>query len=626
MAENFMHNYSLVTDPQDVPAILQRLDRAKMFALDLETTGLDFKRDTIHGVSLATADQEWYVTLGAEQALYEPLKLLTKNPAVQVIGHNIMFDLHFLGKYGVRPANIIDTMIGQFLIDENQTLKLKTLAHTKLGLPDDLPQFEDLLTRYGRLLKKKKDDTTVYDIPLEILSEYAGRDSRFTYDLWLKTGYELQQDGMLSHFKDVEMPFTYVLMDMEESGFYIDQDKLAQLDVLFQTRNAEALELFLRLAGNINPNSSQQLAAYIYGTLRFTPTRFTDSGGPSTDALSLARLLGQDTTGSLRALMLHKRYEKLLSTYIERFKTDLFMGRLFGGFNQIGAVTGRLSSSGPNLQNIPSQGETGHLIKELFGVPTGYTFLDVDESQLELRILADRTRDEHLLQVFENNGDPHQLTMDMIKKLGYDIMRTDAKRVNFGWAYGVGPKGLADQIENAQVDAVLDDPTKTLRRPSEKDTKAWLDGFEKSYTGAARWKRKLLEYGEENGYVRTYYGRRRHLPDLKLRRIVRNNPHAPERAQVGRAERQAINSVIQGGAADILKWAMLQIHPLMPQYGARMTAQVHDELTFEVPTEVKDEFGSLVSKYMTAAGEFFNMRVKLIADPGYGQSWAESKK
>lgn len=608
-----LRNYTLVVDAQDVAGVVNALERAPVFSLDLETMGLDFKRHDIHGVALATADREFYVTLGAEKRLLELLPNLKSKP---VFMHNGVFDMHFLGKYGVTLPLMLDTMVGQHLVDENNSLGLKSLARTKLGINDPLPDFQDLMGWAARIVGKKKlSDVTILDMPLGTVSEYAARDARLTFDLGQKTLYELDKDGLLEHFYNVEMPFLWVIKDIEETGFYIDQDKLAALDVEFQQKQAEALELFSRFAPGVNPNSDPQVREYLYSQRGFTPTRFTDSGKPSTDALSLARLLAKDTDGVVRALLLQSKYEKLINTYVRRFQSDVYDGRLYGNFNQTGTVTGRLSSSGPNLQNIPSQGDTGHKIKELFAAPDGHVFINCDYSQLELRVLAHYSKDENLLRAFSDNLDPHQMTVDRIQSLGYTISRAYAKRVNFGWAYGVGPRGLADQIEDGQVDAVIADPTKTLTRPSEKDTKTWLNGFEQAYPGAAKWKRAVLDLGRQLGYVRTIWGRRRHLPDLRER----------DRSLAGRAERQAVNSIIQGSSADIIKWSMLQIHPLLPHYGARITAQVHDELTFECPKETAKEFGDTVARIMRQSGEFFKLRVSLSADPGQGSSWADAK-
>jgi DNA polymerase-1 len=267
-------------------------------------------------------------------------------------------------------------------------------------------------------------------------------------------------------------------------------------------------------------------------------------------------------------------------------------------------VTGRISSNNPNLMNIPAQGETGAQVREFFSVPPGYSFLDIDYSQLELRILAHYTKDKNMLKVFAENSDPHQMTIDLMTSAGFTISRREAKAINFGWAYGIGPRGLCDQIEKASGE-----------RPNESDAKRWLMGFEKAYPSAPIWRWKVIDYARELGYVKTIAGRKRRLPELK----------SPDESLRKTAERQAVNSIIQGSAADIIKWAMLQIHAIQKDYGAKMLAQVHDELAWEVPEAAAQEFGQKAARLMEDGGIFFNLRSKLIAEPGIGANWADAK-
>jgi DNA polymerase-1 len=602
VTDGIVKNYSLVTDPQEVGEIANQLNQMPMFALDLETTGLDHHRSSIHGVALATETQEWYVCMGAEKALMPHIAELVKEK--QVIMHNAAFDCHFLMRYGIRPLKLIDTMLAEYLVDENQSISLKRLSKNKLGIQQPLPSFKELLREAKKLTGKKVTEATIYDIPLHKLAIYAARDARLTFDLWPIAAYELQQEGMTENFWETEMPFVQLILDMEEAGFLIDQSILAQLEVEFTEKKDAAYKRWMELSDGVNPNSHDQLANYVYNVLGFEVTRTTDSGKPSVDAISLARLKHEDKTGSIQTLLELRNFEKLITTYVIAFREQLYNGRLHCNYNQTGTVTGRLSSSGPNLQNVPVTGEYGSQIRKAFIALAGFDFMLIDYSQIELRLVAHYTRDENLLRVFAENGDPHQMTADFINKMGYNITRKQAKSVNFGWAYRIGARGLQDNIEKS-----------TGSRPAETDTKAWLDGFSKAYPNAPRWSRRVIEYARELGYVKTIAGRKRRLPEINSR----------DRSLSAQAERQAINSIIQGSAADIIKWAMLRMPPVAQRHGAKLLSQVHDELDFECPTAQVQDFGTEASTLMCAAGEHFNLRVKLLADPASGSSWADAK-
>lgn len=601
MTDQILHNYKLVTNYQDVPAIAQVIDRVPKFALDLETTGLDFNRSQVHGVSLATQDQEWYVCLGAEEAVYDCLPGLVKDKTV--IGHNLPFDMHFLHKRNIWLPKIIDTLPGQFMVDENQKLGLKDLANRKFGY--DLPDFGDLLREAKKMTGKKKlADVTIYDMPLEKVAEYGAKDTRINYDLAELTLHELEREGLLQYFFDIEMPFTHILTEMEETGFYLDQSKMSQAKVEFIEKRDHALTQWVEITGGVNPGSHDQLAEYFYKKLGYKTDRKTDSGAQSTDIIAITRLKENDKNGAVSALLEYRKYEKLLGTYITSFEEMMFNGILYGSFYP-GPVTGRLASSDPNLQNIPAHGETGEIVREFFASQPGYLFLDCDYSQLELRIYAHYTKDPGMMKAFLEGLDPHQMTADMINALGYAIKRKDAKAVNFGKIYGIGARKLQDSIEKS-----------TGVRPTFTDAKNWLAGYSQIYPVAAEWNKQVVRYARELGYVKTIAGRKRRLPELRS---------YDEQLRM-EAERQAVNSIIQGSAADIIKWAMVQIHPFHPQYDARIMAQVHDELCHRVPEAPAKEFAyDVVKPWMERSGEQYNLRLPLEVSPGIGRNWAEAK-
>ena len=595
-------NYDVITHPDDVPEVMQSLENNPFFALDLETTGFDFDRHLIHGLALATEDMAWYVTLGAEKAIIPHIMdIMQKKP---VVGHNLKFDLHFLLKYGPAPRVCYDTMLGQFLIDENQGLGLKDLAVTKLGLREELPDFGSLLRKFKPVLGKRiLGDMNVYDLPINDLAEYAARDARLTYDLWKKTSYELAQEEFWEHFINVEMPFMYILLDMEHRGFWIDQPLLHQMELDYTEMREKYLTMFSRISNDVNPNSPKQLSEFFYGKLGYAPTRFTKKSkgqNPAVDNLALIRMEHEDHTGAVRALREFRSYDKLLNTYILPFQEKLFDGRLKGRFNQTGAVTGRLSSSDPNLQNIPAKEDgSGGKVRDLFAAPPGYKFMACDYSQLELRILAHYSQDERLMEVFNTGGDPHQMTADLV-----GCTRKDAKTVNFARIYGVGPNGMSDQIEEA-----------TGTRPSVKDVKNWLRAYDEQYPKVPVIIERVLRKARQTGFVRTLGGRKRRIPEI-------NDVDDGIRA---RAERQTFNSLIQGSASDIIKKAMIDIYNVQDNYGSRMLGQVHDEVNFESHEKHVEEFAQYVQQTMEGAGDYFGLRVHLKAEPKIGNNWSECK-
>lgn len=985
-ASNILRNFKCITSSQDVGEVANILARQPEFAIDFETTGLNIDKAQVHGIALATDDQEWYITHGARLAMFPYLAQLA-TPDRQFIMHNSLYDLHFLNRYGIRPPNIFDTMIGQFMVDENQSIGLKSLAETKLGVTEPLPDFNDLRS-LGKELTGKRilDEVTIYDFPLDMLAQYAGRDGRLTMDLKKRTVFELNKEGMTDMFYQTEMPFVYVLMDIEEAGFYIDQRLLNQLGIDFAVKRDEALAKWNELTGGINPGSNEQLVEYLFTSKRYKPTLFTKTGAAQVDALALSRLKEHDKNGEITTLLVYRQYEKLLGTYVDRFSQDLFNGRIKGKFNPTGCivgdslvpttkgvfrieqlantqdgiaehtdiqivnrygivenashvimyknrdtikittslglsiegtenhpvisneydkvdtsanknscrtlgrfdtaeiwkrldhikvgdyvkvpigfhlfskeyiqlpafsqtertnakhihfptyvsedlaeflgmyfadgsihanngtysiritnrntdvqnriielslklfgiqahiinpnfgvsitsiglqnffeylklqrgsinktipdfilqspesvvaafikgmtldstvvedeekvylkmtvanketmstvqqlllnmgivssaredktstntfmlcilndmlslfnntigfvesckvvtvplthkkkknnyrvspdgksiwvlvkkieygksdvfdftvpgthsfvsngiishntVTGRLSSSDPNLQNIPSKGETGAQVRSLFSTPEGRTFIDVDYSQLELRLTAHYSKDPNMLRVFAEGGDPHQLTADLM-----GVQRYIGKTLNFAVLYGAGPRKLGDTIEKSGKP-----------RPNLAEAKEWLQKFDIAYPTIANWKNRVVQYARELGYVKTIAGRKRRLPEITAR---------DEGLRMG-AERQAVNSVIQGSAADVCKRAMLRVHPLLKQFDAMMLAQVHDEIVAESPSAVAEECGNTISRVMTESGMSFNLRVNLVAEAHTGKDWAST--
>ena len=597
-------NENIIIDPAYLEPVISAIEAADVVAIDTETTGLDFIRDVMHGTSITTDDGGWYITGSALIPFMQELHTFTSDPNKLFVGHNLCYDFHFLGRYDCIPVKYFDTMIAQWLIDENQDLGLKSLAYTKLGVTGDIPEFKNMQRDVKKMRKLKKlSDVTIYDIPLDTLGAYAIKDTDYTLALYYKSVFELEEEEQTQIFWEQEMPFLMVLYEMEEAGMQLNIPELQRMQVEYGERIEKLYAQWNEMTGGVNPNSNKQLAEYLFKRLKLPKQGKTKSGQPSTDALVIQRLTPMDETGSLKVLTEIKALEKLKSTYVDALLVKSYNGRIHGSYRQHGARTGRLSSADPNLQNIPGQGEDGKRIRSTFIAKPGHVLIGCDYSQVELRFLAHDSKDEEgFLKVFKEGGDPHQSTCDMIVALGYNILRKHAKAVNFGWAYGMGSRTLANNIEK-----------NTGERPAEKDAKAWLDGFDEAKPKLVSYRKVVIRRTRQLGYVRTVGGRRRRLPGI----------NSPVNSFRFKAERQAVNTRIQGSCADMIKWAMNQLRPWCKLYGVEMIGQVHDEIVFEAPEEVAEEFVPIVQNIMESIEEHYNLIVPIEAEPAIGPNWAE---
>ena len=602
--------WTLVDTPDKIYESLKEIEDSKLTAFDFETTGLDYVTSDPAGLSIATADNSWYFHGPQVLELISPwlMKNMT-DPKGQRAGHNIKFDLHYMHKLGVNTnaMNIIDTEIAQWLVDENWSLALKDLARLRLGVTEKLASFKNLQSYTKKLTGAKRlDQVSIWDIPLELLAPYAALDSRLTYDLWQNLRPELIAEQQEGNFFNFQMPLIKVLLNMENNGAPIDHERAqeindtfgAELDDLraeWDKRSAEYMD-----GEAVNPNSPDQLGKLLYGPLKLKTNRKTGAGKPSTDALTLIQIGRQDKSGMVKLLQDIKKIGKLVSTYTGSLLNRTHDGRIYTNFNPVGAITGRLSSSGDiNLQNIPVRGERGKLMRSVFVAKEGYTLLGIDYSQIELRLLTHFSRDPKLVEAYLWGADVHQMTADWMK-----VPRYVGKTVNFGTIYGQGPNTLADTIEKDG------NP-----RPKNTQCKVWLNEYDNLYKGVAQWKSFEVAATRRRGYTETIAGRRRHVEGLD---------HW-DNYQRARAERQVINSKIQGSAGDVIGMPMIWLDKLCPEYGAKMLLQVHDELLFEVPNEVIGEFSEVVQNSMTSVREYFNISVPIMADPSIGQSWSEAK-
>lgn len=596
--------WRLVQEVADVTTMIEEFGRDPQFAFDFETTGLHYMRDTIHGIGLSNSSRAWYLFGEDTLAAITPwLKGTMENPKVETVAHNIKFDYHFLKQLdpSIKIANPIDTMIAQHLINENVALALKKLAPRRLGLPDlELPNFKEL----QRVTKKEKgykrmDEVSIWDMDIDMLGEYGALDAWLALKVWPGLYFDLFQENQNESYFNIEMPFMEVLLDMERTGMYLHLDELYKLRKVWSGQRTKARNKWEELTDGINPRSNVQIGKWFYEELGLPVTRTTKKGNPSVDALSIMRIARHDTGGTAEVLLKIRKYDKLLSTYVNSWLNDMYEGHIYGKYNQTGTVTWRLSSSNPNLQNIPAHGELGSQLRLCIGAPPEHEMMVVDYSQVELRLAAAYAQVASLLALFKEGGDPHQLTAD---RVGVD--RYIAKNLNFAWFYGAGPRKFCDMVEEKGYD-----------RPRETQAREWFKSFENSYPELGLFKEEAIKRGRVRGYVQTLWGHRRRLPDLTSR----------DNGTRSRAERQAVNSIIQGSAGDLIKYAMLQIHPLLPDYDAKMCGQVHDELLFIYPKEAKEEFTKMVVEKMQGVEEFFELPVPILVDYATVNAWGEAK-
>lgn len=591
--------------------LLSELNPAHTIAFDTETSGTDPLRSDLIGVSLTVREGEaWYVPtaqatteahywIDPRSPKFEPLAKALQRKETRLIAHNAKFDLEMLQTVGVTIDKLVfDTMLAQFLCDPGgQSLGLKALAFTYLGWR---------MTHIDELIGKGKNQITMRDVPVERVAPYAAADADATWRLAEILEPLLRQRNQESLLQTVELPLIPVLLDMELTGVALDVKYLGDLSVEITERMRELEKAIYNSAGMVfNINSTQQLSEVLFGRLQL-PTqglRKTAGGTFSTAADVLEGL--QDKHEIISLILQHRELNKLKGTYVDALPVLLnpTTGRLHTDYNQTGAVTGRLSSSNPNLQNIPIKTEMGRRVRKAFIARKGWRLISADYSQVELRILAHMADDPTLKAAFERGEDIHATTAaaiyDTPLKDVSSMQRSFAKRINFGIAYGMGAFALAQNTGMSQSEA-----QDFIRKYFERfpRVRAWLDDT----------KRKAAEFG----YVETLLGRRRYFPELQAQ-ASRINDQVRRRA-----EREAINHPVQGSAADIMKIAMINVHNAIQQGGfqGKLTLQVHDELVLECPVSELESLSTLVKKEMEEA---YQISVKLRADVATGKNWDE---
>lgn len=598
--------YRTVWKLDELEQFCEEAQRVGRFALDTETDSLDALSGNLIGISLACRPREAiYIPIGHRNSLidqpsqlsvreiYQKLAPLLRNKALLKIGHNLKFDRKILLKYGfVFEGPMADTLIASYLLNpDKRTHGLKNLALDWLG---------EQMTHLEELIGSGKEQITFDHVDIETATRYAAADADMTLQLWEKLEPKLREAELFELFERMEMPLVDVLVDMELAGVRIDVRHFTSLSDQLQRRLNELRERIASLAGvSFNPSSPRQVAEILFEHLKLQPKR-KGRTGYSTDMEVLEELATQHELP--RLILEFRQLEKLKNTYVDVLPRMVspVTGRIHTSFNQTMAATGRLTSSDPNLQNIPVRTEIGREIRRGF-LPSSDSnvLLSADYSQIELRILAHVSGDDELIQAFREDRDIHTLTASKIFGLSeQDVtaeQRDQAKVVNFGIIYGMSAQGLSQR----------------LKIPLEQ-AKTFIEQYFESYRGVKRWIEATIKSARELGYVTTLSGRRRYLADI-------NSQNYNARSA---AERIAINAPIQGSSADMIKLAMLDIHRWLKESDleTRMILQVHDELIFDVPeNELETVLREVKHRMETAMPLCIPVRV----DCKWGKNWAE---
>ncbi len=598
--------YETVLEERQLERWLERLQQAELFAFDTETTSLDYMLAEIVGVSFAVEPgHAAYVPVAHEYAgvpqqlsreyVLEALRPLLEDPGRPKVGQNLKYDMSVLARHGVELRGIrFDTMLESYVLDSTATrhdmdsLALKYLSHRTI-------HYEEIA---GKGSKQLRFD----EIPLETAAPYAAEDADVTLRLHEALWPRLASKGRLQRlFEEVEVPLVPVLSRMERTGVVVDRDMLSRQSEELATRMV-AIEAETReLAGEaFNLGSPKQIQRILFEKMELPVIAKTPKGQPST-AESVLQELALDYP--LPKLILEYRgLSKLKSTYTDALPARInpSTGRVHTSYHQAVAATGRLSSSEPNLQNIPVRTPEGRRIRKAFIAPPGYRLLAADYSQIELRIMAHLSNDERLLAAFESGLDIHRATAaEVFNAVPEEVtpeQRRSAKAINFGLIYGMSAFGLARQL-GIERDAA----------------QAYVDLYFARYPGVKAFMDRTRAQAREVGYVETVFGRRLYLPEINSRNAQRRQY----------AERTAINAPMQGTAADVIKRAMLRLDRWLCEDSAdaRMTMQVHDELVFEVQEDVLETAAETIQRHMSAAAD---LAVPLVVEVGVGGDWDEA--
>ncbi|WP_338355480.1 DNA polymerase I [uncultured Marinobacter sp.] len=600
-------DYSIITDQKELDQWMERLGAAELFAFDTETTSLRYMDAEIVGVSFAVKPGEAaYVPLGHDymgapeqldrDQVLDQLKPLLENPDVAKVGQNLKYDKNVLANHGITLEGIAeDTMLESYVLNSVATRHdMDSLAMYYLG---------EKTTSFESIAGKGAKQLTFNQIDLEKAAPYAAEDADITLRLHQTLRPKLKETGKLAAvYEDIDLPLVPVLSRMEQRGTLISASTLRQHSQELAERMAELEKEAHEVAGEtFNLGSTKQLQAIFYDKMGLPVIKKTPKGAPSTAEPVLQELAHEHELP--RLILEHRSLSKLKSTYTDTLPELIHhrTGRVHTSYHQAVTATGRLSSSEPNLQNIPIRSEQGRRIRQAFIAPEGYKLVAADYSQIELRIMAHLSGDKGLLKAFEKGEDIHKATASEVFGVSLDDVSSDqrrsAKAINFGLIYGMSAFGLSRQLD---VERKL--------------AQEYIDRYFERYPGVLKYMDNIRKQAHDDGFVETLFGRRLYLPEINAR-----NKQLQQAA-----ERTAINAPMQGTAADIIKRAMVDVENwLLKEHAdeARMTMQVHDELILEVKESALDKIRSGLEKRMSAAAE---LDVPLLVEAGVGDNWDEA--
>lgn len=598
--EDTDYDYQLIDTEDKINDFLRIILTKEILSLDTETTGTDAMSAELVGMSFSYKEnQAFYVPVPQDreeaQKIVDKFKPVFENVKSIKVGQNIKYDMIVLANYGVSiKGQMFDTMIAHYVLQPELHHGMDYLAEVYLKY--DTIKIEELIGAKGKNQRNMRDlsPTDIY--------KYACEDADVTLKLKNILEKELETNGVKELFEEIEMPLVPVLAYIERNGVRIDTEALKETSRHFTIRMREIEEEIYKLAGmEFNVSSPKQVGEVLFDRLKILEkAKKTKTGQYVTSEEVLESLKGKHQI--VEKILDYRGLKKLLSTYVDALPELINpkTGRIHTSFNQTVTATGRLSSSNPNLQNIPVRNEDGKEIRKAFIPDDGCEFFSADYSQIELRIMAHLSEDDNMIEAFREEQDIHAATAAKIYKINIDEVtreqRSKAKTANFGIIYGISVFGLAERLN---VDR--------------KEAKELIDGYFENYPKVKAYMDESIRSARDKGYIETIFKRKRYLPDINSRNAVVR----------GYAERNAINAPIQGSAADIIKVAMIRIYKRFMDEGikSKMILQVHDELNFSVLREEKEKVQQIVISEMEAA---YKMKVPLLADCGWGQNWLEA--
>ena len=598
-------SYVCISTEKSLKELIKKASKAKTIALDTETTGLDYMDTELVGISLSyQAGEAYYIPLKHDDDSVDQLDLdivlkelrpLLEGSSNKIIGQNIKFDRNVLAKYGVDIASIKnDTMMMSYVLDASATRhNLDALSSYYLNYKTST--FEDVA---GKGVKQ----ITFDKVPIEAATNYAAEDADITLRLYEELNPRLEGEDSLNKLNDeIEIPLIEVLSEMEQNGAILNSKILNSQSKDLESRIKKLEEKAYQLAGEeFNLGSTKQLREIFFEKLKYRIIKKTPGGQPSTDEKVLAELAEEYELP--KVLLEHRTLSKLKSTYTDKLPNQVSQstGKVHTSFHQAVTTTGRLSSSDPNLQNIPIRTEDGRRIRQAFEPSKGNKFISADYSQIELRVMAHMSKDEGLLEAFLEGEDVHSKTASEVFDVGIkDVtsdLRRNAKAINFGLIYGISAFGLGKQLGISRNLAA-----------------EYMAMYFEKYPDVKKYMESTKEFASQNGYVETLFGRRLYLRDINATNAMRRQA----------SERAAINAPVQGTAADIMKIAMINMHKAIKtqKSEAKLILQVHDELILDTPKDEIDKIVSLVTESMMGAA---NLDVPLEIDIGIGDNWDQA--